>query len=75
MTITVEAGQMLYLPAGWFHQVKQECGTWDDGSAAPCVAVNYWFDMDYEGERYVMRQLVGRLVEDARGDEKWDGMG
>jgi hypothetical protein len=31
--------------------------------------------MDYEGERYVMRQLVGRLVEDARGDEKWDGMG
>jgi jumonji domain-containing protein 7 len=75
MTITVEAGQMLYLPAGWFHQVKQECGTWDDGSTAPCVAVNYWFDMDYEGERYVMRQLVGRLVEDARGDEKWDGMG
>lgn len=41
-TVTVAEGQMLYLPAGWFHHVSQECGVWDDGSAAPCIAVNYW---------------------------------
>lgn len=64
--VTVEQGQMLYLPSGWYHHVSQECGIWDDGSPAPCVAVNYWYDMDYEGEKYVMRQLIGRLVELAR---------
>lgn len=65
--VTVEAGQMLYLPSGWFHHVRQKSGTWDDGSIAPCIAVNYWFDMDYEGERFVMRQMVGRLVDTVRG--------
>ncbi|ETN46133.1 uncharacterized protein HMPREF1541_00317 [Cyphellophora europaea CBS 101466] len=60
--VTVQPGQMLYLPAGWYHHVSQECGTWDDGSFAPCIAINYWFDMDYEGEKFVMRQLMSRLV-------------
>lgn len=68
--VTVEAGQMLYLPSGWFHHVRQKCGTWDDGSIAPCIAVNYWFDMDYEGERFVMRQMVGRLVDTVRGNDE-----
>ncbi|CAN0548423.1 unnamed protein product, partial [Ectocarpus sp. 8 AP-2014] len=26
-TVEVEAGQMLYLPAGWFHEVR-ECRVW-----------------------------------------------
>lgn len=65
-TVTVEAGEMLYLPAGWFHHVRQQCGQWEDGSRAPCVAVNYWFDMDYEGERYAFHQLITRLVEEVR---------
>ncbi|RMD44835.1 hypothetical protein DV735_g429, partial [Chaetothyriales sp. CBS 134920] len=25
-------------------------------------AINYWYDMDYEGERYAMRQMVSRLT-------------
>jgi len=85
----VSEGEILYLPAGWFHHVAQECGNWsspptswasgsngeagigqynNDGSGdvAPCIAVNYWFDGDYEGERYVMRELQGRLVAIAR---------
>lgn len=65
-TVTVQPGQMLYLPAGWFHHVTQQCGQWDNGSPAPCIAVNYWYDQDYEGERYVMRQLMSRLVEMSR---------
>ena len=64
--VTVRAGQILFLPGGWYHHVSQECGVWADGSVAPCIAVNYWYDQDYEGERYVMRQLMSRLVEAAR---------
>lgn len=66
LTVTVSEGEILYLPAGWFHHVSQECGEWDDGSVAPCIAVNYWFDMDYEGEKYVMREMLGGLVERVR---------
>ena len=61
--VTVNEGEMLYLPSGWYHHVSQSCGQWKDGSIAPCIAINYWYDMDYEGEKYVLRQMVGRLVE------------
>ncbi|KIV95811.1 hypothetical protein PV10_03417 [Exophiala mesophila] len=71
-TVTVEAGEMLYLPAGWFHHVRQQCGQWDDGSRAPCVAVNYWFDMDYEGERYAFHQLITKLVDEVRNSSSQD---
>jgi peptidyl-lysine (3S)-dioxygenase / protease len=64
--VTVKEGQILYLPSGWYHHVTQQCGTWDDGSPAPCIAVNYWYDMDYEGERYVSRQFVSRMVDAVR---------
>jgi len=67
--ITVSEGQILYLPSGWYHHVQQECGTWPDGDGAPCIAVNYWYDMDYDGEKYVMRQLLARLVQDLRAEE------
>lgn len=40
--VAVFEGQALYLPAGWYHHVSQQCGTWPDGTAAPCIAVNYW---------------------------------
>lgn len=36
--VTVTEGDVLYLPAMWYHKVKQECG--EDGY---CVAVNYWY--------------------------------
>lgn len=61
-TVTVSEGEILYLPSGWYHHVQQQCGAWDDGSPAPCIAINYWYDMEYEGEKYIMRQLVGRLA-------------
>ncbi|KIW69990.1 hypothetical protein PV04_02302 [Phialophora macrospora] len=78
LTVTVEEGQILYLPAGWFHHVTQECGQWEDeddedGSTptpAPCIALNYWFDMDYSGEKHVMREMMGRLVEKVRRSER-----
>ena len=74
LTVTVNEGEILYLPAGWFHHVSQECGRWEDEdgglTVAPCIAINYWFDVDYSGEKHVMREMVGRLVEQIRMSER-----
>lgn len=72
-TVTVHTGEILYLPSGWFHHVTQTCGTWKDGSIAPCIAVNWWFDADYDGERYVMRELMGRLIQEVKAEEEEKG--
>ncbi|KAI0422202.1 phospholipase A2 [Xylaria grammica] len=37
MRVSLEPGDMLYLPAMWYHKVSQSCS--EDGI---CVAVNYW---------------------------------
>jgi hypothetical protein len=38
-TVTLQAGEMLYLPAGWFHEVKS-LGVPSEGGH---MAINYWF--------------------------------
>ncbi|ORX61365.1 Clavaminate synthase-like protein [Hesseltinella vesiculosa] len=61
---TVNEGEMLYLPALWFHQVLQqgEQGT---------IAVNYWYDMKMDTMLYpsigLFRRLISNLV-DAQPD-------
>lgn len=37
--VRVEKGDCLYLPSLWFHHVRQSHG---------CIAVNYWYDMDFD---------------------------
>jgi jumonji domain-containing protein 7 len=45
LTVTVRAGEVLYLPAQWYHAVQQhgDC----DGGAGVVIAVNYWWDMQF----------------------------
>ncbi len=49
ITITVQAGESLYLPAGWWHYVRQSELT---------IAVNYWYDMESRGSSWVWLNLL-----------------
>ena len=39
LTVTLKAGEMLYLPAGWFHEVRSDSSLIDGYH----MAFNYWF--------------------------------
>lgn len=43
LTVWLEKGDMLYLPAGWFHEVSSFGGTDTSEDNNIHVAVNYWF--------------------------------
>ncbi|KAL8358197.1 hypothetical protein RB598_002799 [Gaeumannomyces tritici] len=51
--VTLEPGDMMYLPSMWYHKVSQSCG--DEGI---CVAVNYWYDMEFSGPLYPMSSFI-----------------
>ncbi|WPG99538.1 Clavaminate synthase-like protein [Acrodontium crateriforme] len=55
--LTLHAGDMLYLPAMWYHQVRQSCG--DEGF---CCAVNYWYDMEFAGAFWATNGFVRDVV-------------
>eukprot|EP01064_Diplonema_japonicum_P001966 TRINITY_DN11292_c0_g1_i1.p1 TRINITY_DN11292_c0_g1~~TRINITY_DN11292_c0_g1_i1.p1 ORF type:complete len:329 (+),score=81.77 TRINITY_DN11292_c0_g1_i1:99-1085(+) len=59
LTVTVEAGDVLYLPSTWYHEVSQ-CGD-DDGVT---IAVNYWWDMHYDTNFWMLEaaRRVGNLA-------------
>ena len=41
-SVTLEPGDMLYLPSLWFHQVEQSVD-----KNGEMIAVNFWYDMEY----------------------------
>lgn len=45
LEVTVHAGQALYVPAGWFHEVTSmgDAGSAQDNPAGVHMALNYWF--------------------------------
>ncbi|KNC81708.1 hypothetical protein SARC_05980 [Sphaeroforma arctica JP610] len=53
---TVKPGEMLYLPAMWYHQVSQSSTNGD-----PVIAVNYWYDMAFD-VKYCYWRYAGRDV-------------
>lgn len=58
-TVTVNEGETLYLPSLWYHHVQQTHG---------CIAVNYWYDMQYD-IKYNYYQMVSSLLSPAQGGD------
>lgn len=50
--IRVQAGEMLYLPALWFHRVTQSCET---------VAINYWYEMRFDSPSWCYFHLLQQV--------------
>ncbi|KAI1030667.1 hypothetical protein LB505_004029 [Fusarium chuoi] len=44
LRVTLDPGDMLYLPAMWYHKVLQSCAEEDEGFV---LAVNYWYQTTY----------------------------
>lgn len=57
--VTIQPGEVLYIPSMWFHRVSQTCKT---------ISVNYWFDQVFNF-RYVFTQLV-RDISDSKDSSK-----
>ena len=56
--IRVKAGELLYLPALWYHRVTQSCET---------VGVNYWYDMKFDSPSWCYFHLLQQLQEAKEG--------
>lgn len=52
MQVRVSAGEMLYLPALWFHSVTQSCET---------VGINYWYEMRFDSPAWCYFHLLQQL--------------
>ncbi|KAG7419017.1 JmjC domain-containing protein 7 [Fusarium oxysporum f. sp. rapae] len=55
LRVTLNPGDMLYLPAMWYHKVLQSCAEEDEGFV---LAVNYWYDLDFTGPLYPTSTFV-----------------
>ncbi|GAA6004965.1 hypothetical protein JCM10207_008465 [Rhodosporidiobolus poonsookiae] len=65
MKVTLEKGDMLYLPALWYHLVEQDVGWGPSGAGVgtqAAIAVNWWYDMKMDGPFWSSMQFVRRAV-------------
>lgn len=52
--VKVKKGDSLYLPSLWFHHVRQ---------SHKCLAVNYWYDMDFD-LKYCYYRMLEKLCDE-----------
>ncbi|KAG5979927.1 hypothetical protein E4U55_004620 [Claviceps digitariae] len=58
MRVILNPGDMLYLPAMWYHKVSQSSSPDEEGFV---VAINYWYDMEFSGPLYPAVSLIRSL--------------
>lgn len=60
LRVTLDEGDMMYLPAMWYHKVAQSCGE----EHFSC-SVNYWYDMTFDGHFWAQNCFLREVVENA----------
>jgi len=63
MIIDVKAGETLYLPAGWWHHVRQ---------SGLSIALNWWYDIEPRGQAWVWLRLLRGVADGAEAGEELD---
>lgn len=64
--ITLGPGDSLYLPAGWWHHVRQLSG-------ATTIALNWWYDMEMRGMSWITLSFLRGINEVPWGNANRDG--
>jgi len=70
LSVTLQRGDILYLPALWFHKVSQTPS--DDPEVPLAIAVNWWYDLAYDSPTWTLARLVRKmaLAADGRDEEE-----
>ncbi|KAF7352786.1 Jmjc domain-containing protein 7 [Mycena venus] len=61
--LTVVAGETLYLPAGWWHHVRQADNT---------IALNWWYDMEMRGMAWIALSFLRGVGDVPSGNDEAD---
>ena len=64
--VEVEVGDTLYLPAGWWHHVRQ--------SGPTVIALNWWYDMEMSGMSWVMLNFLRGMHLEGNEDTENDDL-
>jgi len=59
--VVVKSGETLYLPAGWWHHVRQSGIT---------IALNWWYDIEMRGSSWVLLEFLRNIKDVPDGNEK-----
>lgn len=57
LRVTLDEGDMMYLPAMWYHRVGQ-----GNGAEGFSCSVNYWYDMDFGGSLWAQIAFLRDVV-------------
>lgn len=63
ISVTLTAGETLYIPAGWWHHVRQ-------GHQGITIALNWWYDIEMQGMTWVILSFMRRVRLPAAQDEE-----
>ncbi|GAO50341.1 hypothetical protein G7K_4469-t1 [Saitoella complicata NRRL Y-17804] len=66
LRVDLQPGEVLYLPALWFHHVGQRSD--EEGKV---IAVNWWYDMCYSQPLYAQFNFMKAIVLAAKGGYGW----
>ncbi|KAJ7276405.1 cupin-like domain-containing protein [Mycena haematopus] len=59
--ITINAGETLYLPPGWWHHVRQSDNT---------IALNWWYDMEMRGMSWIVLSFLRGIGDVPSGNDE-----